>query len=330
MPDTAPAALLTPAALAAALGGLARDEFSPLGRHSYALLDLHAADDGAARACAALLPACPVIGIGATDSKSASLCDATYPTLAAAAAALRQITRTPLAASLLVQTLRNAAGLALTQALHLESLTYASLQAGPEFAAWRAALGGMPAPPAAAGPPLALDRRGAELWLTLDRAETHNAIDIAMRDALAEAFALAALDDEIRAIRLQASGRAFCSGGALWEFGTAPDAPSGHIVRSLRLPAALLLRAGKPLAAHVNGACIGSGLEIAAFAQRLTASANAWFQLPELAMGLIPGAGGTVSIPSRIGRQAACALMLSGQRLRAPAALRIGLIDAIL
>jgi enoyl-CoA hydratase len=74
---------------------------------------------------------------------------------------------------------------------------------------------------------------------------------------------------------------------------------------------------------------VGAGLEIAAFAARLTASPNAWFQLPELAMGLIPGAGGCVSVPHRIGRQRATLMMLSGRRISAITALHWGLIDAI-
>jgi enoyl-CoA hydratase/carnithine racemase len=80
---------------------------------------------------------------------------------------------------------------------------------------------------------------------------------------------------------------------------------------------------------HVQGACIGAGVEIAAFAARLTATADAWFQLPELAMGLVPGAGGCVSVPRRIGRQRAALMILSGRRINAPTALRWGLIDAI-
>lgn len=66
-----------------------------------------------------------------------------------------------------------------------------------------------------------------------------------------------------------------------------------------------------------------------AFAGRVTASPNAWFQLPELAMGVIPGAGGCVSIPRRIGRQRTALMLLSGKRIDSRTALRWGLIDAI-
>ncbi len=80
---------------------------------------------------------------------------------------------------------------------------------------------------------------------------------------------------------------------------------------------------------HVQGACVGAGLEMAAFAGRLTATSDAWFQLPELAMGLIPGAGGCVSVPRRIGKQRTALMILSGRRINAATALRWGLIDAI-
>jgi enoyl-CoA hydratase len=79
----------------------------------------------------------------------------------------------------------------------------------------------------------------------------------------------------------------------------------------------------------VQGACVGAGLELAAFAQTLTASRKAWFQLPELAMGLIPGAGGCVSVSRRIGRERTALMVLSGQRMGAEVALRWGLVDRI-
>ena len=79
----------------------------------------------------------------------------------------------------------------------------------------------------------------------------------------------------------------------------------------------------------MHGACIGSGIEFPAFAGRLVAVADAHFQLPELRFGLIPGAGGCVSLSRRIGRQRATWLLLSGKRITARRALEWGLIDAV-
>jgi enoyl-CoA hydratase/carnithine racemase len=98
----------------------------------------------------------------------------------------------------------------------------------------------------------------------------------------------------------------------------------------LTLPAHAIARCRDRLEVHVQGGCVGSGLEMAAFARRLTASARAWFQLPELAMGVIAGAGGCVSVSRRIGRQRAALLMLSGKRISAEVALGWGLVDAII
>src|SRR5262249_1565768 len=115
----------------------------------------------------------------------------------------------------------------------------------------------------------------------------------------------------------------------LTEFGTTRDPATAHLIRSRTLPALALSRRAGILAVHVQGACVGAGLELAAFAGRVTATSDAWFQLPELSMGLIPGAGGCVSVPRRIGRQRAALMILSGRRINASLALRWGLIDAI-
>ncbi len=163
----------------------------------------------------------------------------------------------------------------------------------------------------------------------LERPQSRNAIDRAMRDQLVEAFSVAAADPEVRSIKLRALGAAFSVGGDLDEFGTTRDPATAHLIRSRSLPALAIGARADILDAHVQGACVGAGLEIAAFAARLTASSQAWFQLPELSMGLIPGAGGCVSVPRRIGRQRTLLMMLSGRRINAQTALRWGLIDAI-
>jgi enoyl-CoA hydratase/carnithine racemase len=73
----------------------------------------------------------------------------------------------------------------------------------------------------------------------------------------------------------------------------------------------------------------GAGVEIPTFGHRVTATRNTFFQLPEIRFGLIPGAGGCVSIPARIGRQRAAYMALSAKKINAATALQWGLIDAI-
>jgi len=117
-----------------------------------------------------------------------------------------------------------------------------------------------------------------------------------MRNALCEALDIALTDQQISQVSLTGNGTTFSTGGAIEEFGEVSDPATAHWVRSLRLPAWRLARLQEKLEVHVNGAAIGAGAEIAAFGKHVTASSRAWFQLPELKYGLIPGAGGTASI----------------------------------
>lgn len=275
---------------------------------------------------------CPVIGLGAGQAapQLADACDLLVAERQGLASIVDHIGRAPLAAMTLVQVLRQTLALSVHGALTLESLAYATLQAGPEFRQWS-----LQHPPTAArsaqddGAPVLIERRGTQLALRLNRPASRNAITIEMRDALVEAFELAVCDTSIATLSVDALGACFSIGGALEEFGTTPDPATAHTVRCLRLPAAALLRARAHSHFHVHGACIGAGIELPAFAGRLSASANAFFQLPEIRFGLIPGAGGCVSLPRRIGRQRSAYMALSGRRINAATALEWGLIDAI-
>lgn len=209
-----------------------------------------------------------------------------------------------------------------------ESLAYGLLQGGAEHAAWlsRRAPTGL----ANDAGRVQISRTGNTIGIILDRPEARNAIDRTMRDRLHEAFTVAAVDPDVTAVRLSGTGRAFCVGADLDEFGTTRDPVIAHKIRMATLPALAIIQCDHKFEAHVQGACVGAGLEMAAFAYRLTASPDAWFQLPELAMGLIPGAGGCVSVPRRIGRRRAAAMILSGRRIGVRTALDWGLIDAII
>ncbi len=212
------------------------------------------------------------------------------------------------------------------EGLVAESLTYAELQGGPEFAAWLADRG--PVEPAPDPDPVLLARTGDRLTITLHRPRSHNALDVAMRDALVEAFDLVAVDPSLTA-DLRGDGPSFCSGGDLREFGTFSDPATAHAIRLERLPARSLAAVADRVTAHVHGHCIGAGAELAAFCHRVVASRDTTFALPEVAMGLVPGQGGTVSLPRRIGPQRTAWLALSGQPIDAPTALAWGLVDEL-
>jgi len=256
-------------------------------------------------------------------------CDAVVAGLAEAQELIRNIEAAPLAAMVLVQVLRISEQLPIERALLCESLAYATLQAGAEFRRWldSAARPARGAPEAGAA--VLLERRGADLNLRLNRPARRNALSVEMRDALIEALELVITDDSIEAVTLSGAGKCFSAGGDLSEFGSAADAPLAHAVRSVRSVPALLASCAPRLKFRVHGAAIGAGVEMAAFGAHIEASPEAFFQLPEIRYGLIPGCGGCVSIPRRIGRLRSAYLALSAQPLPAQRALEWGLIDAV-
>lgn len=271
-------------------------------------------------------PPIPVIAVGSALHPRAGQADIHLETDTSLKTLATAITRTPHAAAIIVDLLRATEGMVPQQALICESLAFAALQAGHEHRAW---LEARPATPLGEGGRVISERRGDLLRITIDRPAAYNAIDCGLRDALFDAFSLASLDPAIKAVQVNANGRCFGVGADLGEFGTTRDPATSHAIRSRTLPARALLPRAAIYAVHVQGACLGASLEFAAFAGRVTASSDAFFQLPELSMGILPGAGGCVSIPRRIGRQRAAFLMLSGRRIDARTALAWGLIDAI-
>ena len=235
----------------------------------------------------------------------------------------------PQAALVLGRLLRVGPRLTVGEALDAESLAYSTLLGGQEFARWLSARGDRPTPPPAAAETVLVRRKGDTLQLTLNRPERRNAHGRELRDALVEALGIAEADDTVTEVVLDGNGPCFCSGGDLAEFGTAPDLATAHLVRTRGGAAAPLHRLRERITVRVHGSCVGAGIELAAFAARIVADPGTSFLLPELGMGLIPGAGGTVSIPRRIGRWRTLHLVLSGTPIGAPQALEWGLVDRL-
>ncbi len=237
------------------------------------------------------------------------------------------IARAPLAARTLAVLLRSVASVDVDGGLAMESAAYSMLQAGPEFAAWRTA---HPASPVAdVHPTVHMVRFDDTLVVTLDRPDRHNAISIRMRDELAEALSVAVVDESITSVVLRGNGRSFCSGGDLDEFGTRPDPATAHLTRLARSPARLIHTLAARTTVQLHGAAYGGGIEMAAFAETVRADPDTRIALPEVGLGLIPGAGGTVSVTRRIGRQRTAALALTGREIDANTALAWGLVDQI-
>ena len=274
--------------------------------------------------------ACVVIGLGPADAPAAAAADVVAEGESTAAALVEAVRRAPEASTALVVLLRMTERLDPALGLAAESAVYSTLQGGPTFTAWRAGR-----EPAAPDPrdlghdPVHAERMDDELRVTLDRPWKHNALNAGMRDALTEVLGVALADESIRRVVLAGRGPSFSSGGDLDEFGTFPDPATAHQTRLTRSPARALWSLAERLEVHTHGAALGAGVELAAIGHHVIAAPDARFGLPELRLGLVPGAGGTVSLPRRIGRQRTARLALTGETIDAETARHWGLVDEI-
>ena len=180
---------------------------------------------------------------------------------------------------------------------------------------------------------LAIERRDEHILLvTLNRPEVFNALNTRMGLDLMELFEGFALDThELRAIVLTGTGeKAFCAGGDLKERKGMTDEAwqAQHAIFERMLRA--LMGCPVPMIAAVNGVAFGGGCEIAAAADFIYASENARFALPEVTLGIMPGAGGTQNLPRAIGERRAKELILSGRPISAAEARAWGLVNRVL
>jgi hypothetical protein len=240
---------------------------------------------------------------------------------------LGAIERHPVAATSLALLLRSTQP-SLGAALVAESAVFSLLQAGPEFRMWRTNHP-VPDPVTEEGPAVLIERDGDSLHIVLHRPQVRNALNRAMRDDLLNALALAAADASVTEVVLRGDGSSFSSGGDLNEFGSFVNPASAHLVRLATSIGRAIHALGDRLTVRVHGPCAGSGVELPAFANRVIARRDFTATLPEVALGLIPGAGGTASITARIGRQRTALLAVSGARIDAPTALEWGLVNAL-
>jgi 3-hydroxyacyl-CoA dehydrogenase len=160
------------------------------------------------------------------------------------------------------------------------------------------------------------------LVVTIDHPPV-NALSAAVRADLAAAIGDAQADPQVRAIVLTGAGRNFIAGADIREFGKPPQPPAlPDVCNQIEASA-------KPVVAVLHGAALGGGLEVALAAHYRVALPGARLGLPEVTLGLLPGAGGTQRAPRLMGAPAALDLMLSGKHLSADEALKAGLVDAL-
>lgn len=165
--------------------------------------------------------------------------------------------------------------------------------------------------------------------ITLDRPESMNALSTAMAARLAAVCAELAADRTIRAIVLAAAGRAFCVGADLKERAAMSDADLMAQRPVFRAAFGAVLALPQPVIAAVHGYALGGGCELALSCDLIVADETAEFGLPETTVGLVPGGGGTQLALRRVGPGRAADLVLTGRRVGAAEAERLGLADRL-
>lgn len=168
--------------------------------------------------------------------------------------------------------------------------------------------------------PVQFSRQGAIALITVDNPPV-NALGHALRAALLEAFRQAEDDEAVQAVVLSCAGRTFIAGADIREFGQTPQAPL--------LPAVVeaIEACSKPSVAAIHGSALGGGLEVAMACHYRIARDDAALGLPEVKLGLIPGAGGTQRLPRLVGVARALRMITSGTPIATAEALACGLVD---
>jgi enoyl-CoA hydratase/carnithine racemase len=174
------------------------------------------------------------------------------------------------------------------------------------------------------------EKRGAVAIVTLDRPESLNAYDVAMRDDLFAALGAVDEDPDVRVLVLRGAGRAFSTGGDLREFGSAPSPVAARAVRFQRDVWGRLLTLRAATVAAVHGPTVGGGMEMMLLCDVRTAASDARMALPETGLGMIPGVAGTQTLPRAAGIARALHVTLTGRTLDAREAHRIGLVHRVM
>ena len=150
-----------------------------------------------------------------------------------------------------------------------------------------------------------------------------NALSWHVRQGLKDGFEQGLSDDSVKAIVLRCAGSTFIAGADITEFGKPPQGPDLNIVLNM------VEAAGKPVVAAIHGTALGGGLETALVCHYRIAVPSARLGVPEVKLGLLPGAGGTQRLPRVVGVEAAATMCALGEPLSATKAASIGLVDRL-
>jgi enoyl-CoA hydratase len=171
---------------------------------------------------------------------------------------------------------------------------------------------------------------GGVATITLDRPDVHNAMNDAMRRELTACFTGLVTDDDVRVIVVTGAGeRAFSAGADIREF-VEPQAPARFREQRRRVEFRQVMdRCPQPIIAAIRGYALGGGLEMALACDIRIAADDAQLGLTEVNLAIIPGGGGTQRLPRLVGRGKALEMILTGARIGAAEALRIGLVERV-
>ncbi len=173
------------------------------------------------------------------------------------------------------------------------------------------------------------EKEGPLALVALNRPTMLNAYNVQMRDDLYQVLRAVRDDPEVRVIILRGEGPAFSTGGDVSEFGSAPSPTAAREIRWRRDVWGTLLSLPQPTIAAVHGYTVGGGMEMALLCDLCIAADDTIFFLPETALGMIPGVGGTQTTPRAIGLGRALDMVLTGRRVNAEEAVRIGLVNQV-
>jgi enoyl-CoA hydratase/carnithine racemase len=179
-------------------------------------------------------------------------------------------------------------------------------------------------------PVLFYEKDGPVAWVTLNRPEVLNSINMQMRDELWDVLHAVRDDPDVLAVIFKGAGdRGFCAGADVSEFGTAPSYVEARRARHERDLWGFMLSLDKLLVAAVHGYALGAGIELPMCCDLRIASDDAQLGLPEVSLGYIPSAGGTQTLPRHVPPGLAMQMVLTGDPIDAGTALRYGLVQRV-
>ncbi|MFC1803924.1 3-hydroxyacyl-CoA dehydrogenase NAD-binding domain-containing protein [Thermoproteota archaeon] len=168
------------------------------------------------------------------------------------------------------------------------------------------------------------------MTIIINRPSKLNSMTLEMLDLISKALERANNNSRIKAVLFKGAGdRAFCAGADITQFPELTTIGARNVSETGQKTFTKILEISKPVIAAINGHCLGGGNELIQFCDFRLASDKARFSQPEVSLGLMPGWGGTYMLPKLVGKTAATDLIMTGRRINAEEAKKIGLVTDV-